>query len=327
MIRTFLCLFCFLAANAQETVKPEFSLPQQEWSGQRLAIWSNGFQIRHGERANTSLRVFDRTGAMAFEVDLAKSGLPDTTIDDVLRLNDGSLIAAVRTYDRAVQSLLLFVNAQGQIHSTQRLAPFRPMRLWLEANGRIAMIGHVSPSDNPADATPGTRELVIRTYESGGPSLRMISSKATGLVLPVSAVLRSWEPRDIMPAGGHVAVLIERTPVQRFAEISVDDGAVIGDWTVAGPADLTPGEFTLTASHRLIAFFNGTPKQRYFELDRANKRWTPVNALNRLSVNNLYAADGERVLVFAWINTWINGGAGLGFAWIPLDESAPATAR
>jgi hypothetical protein len=160
MVRTFLCLFCFLAANAQETIKPEFSLPPEEWNGQRLAIWSNGFHIRHGERTNTSLRVFGRTGALAFEVDLAKSGFPDTTIDDVLRLDDGSLIAAVRTYEKEIQSLLLFVNPQGQIASTQRLTPFRPMRLWLETSGQIAMLGRVSPSDDPMDAAMQTRELV-----------------------------------------------------------------------------------------------------------------------------------------------------------------------
>jgi hypothetical protein len=334
MVRTFLCLFCFLAANAQETVKPEFSLTREEWRG-RLAIRSNGWLIRHGERTHTSLRVSDRTGTLAFEVDLAKNILPDTTIDDVLRLDDGSLITAVRTYDKDVQSLLLFINPQGQIASTQRLTPFRPMRLWLEAGGQIAMIGRVSPSDDLMDPAPGTRELVLRTYESGGQSLRMLSSKATGLVLPVPTVLTSWEPRDIIPAGGHAVVLIERTPVPRFAEISVADGSVIGDWTIQGPriavegkaARLTLGEFTLTASHRLIAFFGGERyfEERYFELDRVNKQWIPVNALNRKSVNNLYAANGERVLVFTWVGARVNGE--MGFAWISLEESTRSMAR
>jgi hypothetical protein len=338
MVRTLLCFLCFLAANAQETIQSEFSLPQEEWNGQRLAIWSNGFHIRHGERTHTSLRVFDRNGTLAFEVDLAKNILPDTTIDDVLRLDDGSLIAAVRTYDKEVESLLVFVNSQGQIASTQRVTPFRPMRLWLESSGQIVMIGRVSPSDDLTDSAPRTRELVLRTYESGGQSLRMLSSKATGLVLPVPTVLTSWEPRDIIPAGGHVVVLIERTPVPRFVEISVADGSVIGDWTIESPkiavegksARLTLGEFTLTVSHRLIAFFGGERyfEERYFELDRANKQWVPVNALNRLSgSNNVYAADGERVLVFCTAPICTAPIGKLGFSWIPLEESTKSMVR
>jgi hypothetical protein len=93
----FVYLFCLLAANAQETVKPDFSLPQEEWVAQRLALWSDGFLIRRGERINTSLRVFDRTGAKSLVVGLANKIPSDTTIDDVLRLDGGSLIAAVRT--------------------------------------------------------------------------------------------------------------------------------------------------------------------------------------------------------------------------------------
>jgi hypothetical protein len=334
MVRTFLCLLCFLAANAQETAKPEFSLPQEEYFGHHLAIWSNGFQIRRGERIKTSLRVFDRTGSLSFEAVLANANLTDTTIDDVLRLDDGSLIAAVRSYDKDVQSLLLFISPQGQITSTQRLTPFRPMRLWSEANGQIAMIGRVSPSDDLTDPRPETRELVLRTYESGGQSLRMLASKATGLVLPVPTVLTSWEPRDIVPAGGHVVVLIARSPVPRFAEISVADGSVVDDWTVESPTiaaagkttRLTLEEFTVTASHRLIAFFvDGPPRApRYFELDRANKQWTPVDALNRQSVYNLYAANGERVLVLVF--TGVVAG-NVGFAWIPLGESTHSVAR
>ena len=80
MVRTFLCLLCFVAANAQETVKPEFSLPQEEYFNHHLAIFSNGFQIRRGERTNTSLRVFDRTGSLSFEAVLANANLTDTTI-------------------------------------------------------------------------------------------------------------------------------------------------------------------------------------------------------------------------------------------------------
>jgi hypothetical protein len=266
-------------------------------------------------------------------VDLAKNILPDTTIDDVLRLDDGSLIAALRTYDKDVQSLLVFINSQGQIASTQRVTPFRPMRLWLEPSGQIAMMGRVSPSDDLMDPAPGTRELVLRMYERGGQSLRMLSSKSTGVVLPVPTEMTSWEPRDIIPGGGHVVVLIERAPVPRFAEISIADGSVIGDWRIEHPniaadgrgAQLRLGEFTLTASHRLIAFFSGDRyfEERYFELDRANKRWIPVNALNRLSVtNNVYAADGERVLVFC--TTPIGK---LGFAWVSLEESTQSTVR
>jgi hypothetical protein len=331
-VRIFLYLSCLLAANAQETVKPDFSLPQEEWVAQRLAIWSNGFLVRRGERIHTSLRVFDRKGAMSFVVGVANRISIDTTIDDVLRLDGGSLIAAVRTYDKDIQSLLVFINSQGEITSTQRVTPFRPMRIWLEPGGQIAMIGRVSPSDDLTDPAPETRELVLRKYENDGPSLRMLSSKATGLVLPVPGALTSWEPRDIVPAGGHVVVLVERTPVPRFAEISVADGSVIGDWTVESPrvaiegtqARPTMGEFTVTASRRLIAYFSGDryAEERYFELDRAKKQWIPVAALNRRSVcSNLYGAEGERVLVFT------PDPHGIGFAWIPLEEATRAAAN
>ena len=154
MVQISLCLLCFLAVNAQEAIKPDFSLPQEEWMGHRLAIWSNGFHIRQGERTNTSLRVFDRTGTLAFEVSLTKSGMPDTTFDDVLRLKDGSLIAAVRTYGKDIQSQLVFIDAHGQIASTQRLTPFRPMRLWLEPSGKIAVLGRLSQSDDLMDTEP-----------------------------------------------------------------------------------------------------------------------------------------------------------------------------
>jgi hypothetical protein len=83
------------------------------------------------------------------------------------------------------------------------------------------------------------------------------------------------------------------------------------------------GEFTVTASRRLIAYFSGDryAEERYFELDRSNKQWIPVAVLNRRSVcTNLFAADGERVLVTP-------GPRGIGFAWIPLEESTQSITR
>jgi hypothetical protein len=337
MMRIILCLFCCLAATAQETVKPDFALPQREWVGQRLAIWRSGFLIRRGELTHTSLRVFDRAGALSVEVDLAKRISLDTTIDDVVRLADGSLVAAVRAYnynsDKDVESLLVSINSQGQITATQPLTPFRPLRLWLEASGKIAMVGRVSPSDALADPTPETRELVLRMYENGAQPLRMISSKATGLVLPIPTLATSWEPRDIVPAGGRAIVLIARTPAPRFAEISLADGSVVGDWTVESPTiavegkttrRLTLEEFTLTGSHRLIAYFVDAPRERYFELDRATKQWSPVDALNRQPISNLYSASGELLLV-SWAGKPTIGD--LGFAWVSLEKRAQSINR
>jgi hypothetical protein len=62
-----------------------------------------------------------------------------------------------------------------------------------------------------------------------------------------------------------------------------------------------------------------TRRNSAFELDRSNKRWTPVNALNlQPQYANVYAAEGERVLVC----TAVQEHGQMGFTWVPLEESA-----